>query len=146
MTYDLGNELQAEAFQCRCRMLLYNKRVVSLTEKRLQRTVRQNSYLHSALGYYALQTGYTLEEAKQWHFKEECNPQLFMTEKADKITGTVRRTLRSTSELTTEEMAQAIERFRNWAAVNAGVYIPSPEEHRMVMQMELEVARGSHWL
>lgn len=146
MIYDLSDNFQAEQFKCRCSWLFNNKRVVSLTEKKQQRTTRQNAYLHSILGVYALELGYTLEEAKQWHFKEACNPDLFVAEKVDRVTGTVRKVLRSTRELTTEQMQVAIERFRNWAASNAGIYLPSAEDARAIMQMEREVAAASKWL
>lgn len=64
----------------------------------------------------------------------------------DRITGEMRKTFRSSSDLDTAEMTTAIERFRNWAADVAGVYIPSPEEHRLVEQMEIEVQRAKLYL
>lgn len=93
-----------------------------------------------------MQFGYKVEEVKAWYFKDTCNPELFVRYRTDSITGEQRRTLRSSAELTTEEMTLAIERFRNWASDVAGVYIPSPEEHKMVTLMELEVQRGKAYL
>ncbi len=146
MLYDLSNELQAENFKKRCNMLFRKKWIVELSEKKLQRTLRQNAYLHAALGYFGLQFGYSTNEVKDWYFKETCNPELFVRKVQDRFTGKERASLRSSSDLTTEEMTMAIERFRNWAADVAGVYIPSPEEHRMVEQMEMEVARAKLYL
>lgn len=146
MLYDLSNDLQAENFKSRCNMLFKKKSIVDLTEKKPQRTLRQNSYLHAALGYFGLQFGYKIDEVKQWYFKEQCNPELFVRTINDVITGKERKILRSSSELNTEEMTIAIERFRNWASDEAGIYIPSPEEHRMVEQMEIEVQRGRLYL
>lgn len=146
MLYDLSNELQAENFKRRCNVLFKKKCIVDLTEKKPQRTIRQNSYLHAALGYFGLQFGYTIEEVKEWYFKEVCNPELFVRTKTDIFTGEDRKYLRSSSDLDTEEMTMAIERFRNWASDKAGVYIPSPEEHRMVELMEIEVQRGKLYL
>lgn len=40
----------------------------------------------------------------------------------------------------------AIERFRNWAAGEAGIYIPSPDEHRLVLQMEAEAERAGKFV
>lgn len=146
MLFDLQNELQAENFKKRCNALFKKKSVVELTEKRPQRTLRQNSYLHAALGYFGMQFGYKLDEVKTWYFKETCNPELFVRYKTDSITGEQRKVHRSSAELTTDEMTLAIERFRNWAADAAGVYIPSPEEHRLVEQMEIEVMRGRAYI
>lgn len=146
MLYDLDNPLQAENFKRRCNQLYKKRCIVDLTEKKPRRSESQNAYLHAALGYFGLQLGYRLGQVKEWYFKETCNPDLFIREEADKVTGEMRRVLRSSAELTTEEMTTAIERFRNWAAEMAGVYIPSPEEHHMVMQMEAEVQRGKLYL
>lgn len=144
--YDLSNGLHREQFKTRCGHLLSKGCVVDLTEKKPMRTLRQNSYLHAALGYFGMQSGYTVEEVKSWHFKETCNPELFVRYKADGITGERRKVLRSSTELTTDEMTLAIERFRNWAADVAGIYIPSPDEHRLVMLMEIEADRGKIYL
>lgn len=146
MLYDLSNELQAENFKKRCNMLYNKKCIVDLSEKKPQRTLAQNRYLHAALGFFGVQFGYRVDEVKDWYFKAACNPELFVRYKVDCITGVQRKVLRSSAELTTEEMTTAIERFRNWAADVAGVYIPSPDEHRLVEQMEIEAQRAKMYL
>lgn len=146
MLYDLSNELQAENFKKRCNLLFKKRGVVELTEKKPQRTLRQNAYLHAALGYFGLQFGYKIDEVKDWYFKETCNPDLFVRRVTDCITGEERKVLRSSADLDTEQMTLAIERFRNWAADVGGVYIPSPEEHRLVEQMEMETQRAKLYL
>lgn len=146
MLYDLSNELQAENFKKRCNLLFRKRCVVELTEKKPQRTLRQNAYLHAALGYFGLQFGYKMEEVKDWYFKETCNGDLFVRRVTDAITGEDRKVLRSSADLDTEQMTLAIERFRNWAAEVAGVYIPSPDEHRLVEQMEMEAQRARLYL
>ena len=146
MLYDLSNELHAENFKKRCNALFKKRCIVDLTEKKPQRTIRQNSYLHAALGYFGLQVGYRREEVKEWYFKELCNPELFIRKIHDSVTGKERTVLRSSAELDTEQMTLAIERFRNWASEVAGVYIPSPEEHRLVELMELETQRAKLYL
>lgn len=146
MLYDLQNDLQAENFKKRVNALFKKRCIVELTEKKPQRTLKQNAYLHAALGYFGMQFGYTIEEVKTWYFKDTCNSELFVRYKTDSITGMQRKALRSSAELTSDEMTVAIERFRNWAADVAGVYIPSPEEHRLVEQMEIEVMRGRMYL
>lgn len=148
MLYDLSNPLQAENFKKRCNALYKKKGIVELTEKHPQRTISQNSYLHAALGYFALEyeppkeaERLTAEEVKRWYFKETCNPDLFVRRKPDPITGESREELRSSKDLDTAEMTTAIDRFRAWAETQ-GVYIPSPEEHRLVTEMEIEVQRN----
>ena len=146
MLFDLSNDLHSENFKKRCNMLYNKKCVVELTEKKPQRTIRQNSYLHAALGYFGLQFGYKIEEVKEWYFKETCNAELFVRSVTDRITGKERKVLRSSSDLSTDEMTLAINRFRNWALDVAGVYIPSPDEHRLVQQMEIETQYSKPYL
>ena len=146
MLFDLSNDLHSENFKKRCNMLYNKKCVVELTEKKPQRTIRQNSYLHAALGYFGLQFGYKIEEVKEWYFKETCNAELFVRSVTDRITGKERKVLWSSSDLSTDEMTLAINRFRNWASDVAGVYIPSPDEHRLVQQMEIETQYSKPYL
>lgn len=148
MLYDLTNPLQAENFKKRCNALFKKQCIVELTEKKPQRTLSQNSYLHAALGYFALEMGERLEDVKKWYFKLEANSDIFTRETVDKITGRKRVFLRSSSDLSVDEMTTAIERFRNWAVTvpDPPVYIPSPEEHRLVTQMEIEVMKGKNYL
>lgn len=146
MLYDLSNPLHAENFKRRCNALYSNKSVVELTEKKPQRTLSQNAYLHAILGYFGMHFGYTVNEVKVWYFKELCNPELFVESITDKLTGQQRGRLRSSADLNTKEMTMAIERFRNWAADTAGIYIPSPDEHKLVLQMQIEVERAKLFL
>ena len=143
--YDLSNPLHAQNFRLRSDALLRKQCVVELTEKKPQRTTQQNRYLHAALGYFGALTGNTLDYVKRYYFKAHCNPDLFIIEKNDPLLGIV-RTLRSSADLTTEEMTLAIERFRNWAAQEAEIYIPSPDEHRLVQMMEVEAGRARLYL
>lgn len=143
--FDLSNPLHAENFRLRCDTLLKKQCVVELTEKKPQRTTQQNRYLHAALGYFGALTGNTLDYVKRYYFKAHCNPELFVVERQDALLGRV-RTLRSSAELTTDEMILAIDRFRNWAAQEAEIYIPSPDEHRLVQMMEIEVDRAKQYI
>lgn len=148
MLYDLSNPLQAKNFKERCNALYKKKCVVELKERKKQRTLSQNAYLHAILGFFALETGYSENEVKKWFFKSEVNPDIFIRYKQDGITGKKRAYLRSSKELTTEEMSIAIDRFRNWAVTvpDPPIYIPSPEEHNLVMCMCNEVEMNSRYL
>lgn len=143
--FDLSNPLHAQNFRRRSDALLTKRCVVELTEKKPQRTTQQNRYLHAALGYFGALTGNPLEYVKRYYFKAHCNPELFIIVKHDPLLGKV-KTLRSSADLTTEEMTVAIERFRDWAAQEAEIYIPSPEEHHLVQLMEVEASRAKQYL
>lgn len=146
MKYDLSNELHRAQFKTRAAKLLKEgKAVVELKECRPPRTTRQNSYLHAALGYFASQTGYSLDYVKQEYYKRLCNRDIFEREVDDRFLGRI-RVLRSSASLSTEEMSLSLDRFRNWASETAGVYIPSPDDARLVQLMELETERNKEYL
>lgn len=146
MIFDLSNELQSHNFKTRCNQFFKKGCIVELKEKKPPRTLSQNAYLHAILGYFGLQFGYKIDEVKMWYFKELCNADLFTEIVHDQILGYDRKRFKSTSVLTTSEMTLAIERFRNWSADVAGIYIPSPEEHRLILQLEIEVEQNKLYL
>lgn len=100
--------------------------------------------MHCILAYFGLEVGEDMEYVKKNYFKILCNKEIFIREVEDKYLGKI-KVLRSSADLDTEEMTRAVERFRNWAA-SEGVYIPSPDEHRLVQLMEIEVSRNKVYL
>lgn len=144
MLYDLSNPLQRESFRVKAEALLKKDGIVELTEKKPQRSANQNRYLHSILAYFGLEVGETAEYVKRYYFKLLCNKDLFVENKEDKFHGKI-QVLRSSADLDPGEMTTAIERFRNWAS-GEGIYIPSPEEHLLVQQMEIEISRNKMYL
>lgn len=145
MTYDLRNPLDVENAKTRLALLIKRGSIVELTEKKPKRSMSQNAYLHVALSYFASQTGNTLEWVKQQYYKRICNPDLFIGEKKDKILGTIKY-IKSSAELDKDEMTVSIERFRNWASIEAGIYIPEPEDEARVAAMQVEVERYKTYL
>lgn len=145
MLYDTADPLQREQFAARAMKLARSGKVVELSERRPQRSSQQNRYLHTLLGYFGAETGNTLEYVKERYFKYLCNKPLFLAVRDDQYLGRV-NVLRSTADLTTEEMTTAIERFRNWSAQEAGIYLPTPDEERMLLLMEVEVERNKGFI
>ena len=144
MKYDLSNELQRGQFNVRAASLLKKNSVVELKECKV-RSLRQNSFLHVALGYFAAQTGNTLEYVKQYYYKRLVNPDIFRRERDDKYLGHI-EVWRSSASLTQEEMSLSIDRFRNWSASEAGIYIPSPDDARLVQLMEIEIEKYKEYI
>ena len=123
-----------------------------------KRTYNQNSYLHVLIRLMALNTGVKEGYAKEIYFKKLANPHLFITKAIDPVTDEEIESLRSSSELTVEEMSLAINNFRHWAEEN-GYYLPDAtfdEEERAAFksaadelafkQAELETARASMYI
>ena len=145
MIYNLSFPLDKANFLLRTKKLADSGVIVDLTEKKPRRSLPQNKYLHVILAYFGTQTGNTLEWVKQQYYKKLVNPDLFIREKEDKYLGKI-KVLRSSADLDTSEMSLSVERFRNWAAQEAGIYIPSADEAILIQQMEIEIERNKEFL
>ena len=143
MLYNLSNPLDRERFAARANALLQKGSVVDLTEKTL-RTHNQNSYLHLIIGAVAMDVGVTLEYAKREYFKRLVNRDLFVRKEHGRFSGEI-EVIRSSADLTIEEMRVAIDRFRMWASQN-GFYIPSPEDRDRLRDIEIEMGRLKMYL
>ena len=145
MIYDTSNPLDKANFLLRAKKLAESGKIVELTEKKPRRSLPQNKYLHVLLAYFGTQTGNTLEWVKQQYYKKLVNPDLFIREKEDKYLGRI-KVLRSSADLDTSEFSLSVERFRNWASQEAGIYLPSADEYIIIQQMEIEIERNKEYL
>ena len=146
MKYDLSNQSDRERLMEHVRQAVEKREgIVEFTTKKRQRSLPQNRYLHVILSYFASQYGESMAYVKEKFFKEVCNRELFYELVNDRILGYTER-VRNTADLTTEEMSLAIERFRDFCAMNAGIYIPSSDEHRLLELAEMEVERHKEYV
>lgn len=145
MIYDLHSELQRTSFEVKVSYHLERGDVVELKRVGQRRTTSQNSYLHLLLGYFAIQVGEDLESVKRDYYKRAANGDLYLRTCDSKLSGH-KEYLRSSSALTVEEMTLSIERFRNWSAQVAGIYLPSSSDRDGLFELEQEVNRNKQWL
>ena len=145
MRYDGSNALHAAQARAKLEKLIRDSKVFDLTEKKPHRTLLQNAYLHVLISYFACQTGNTAEWVKREYYKKLVNPSLFIREREDPFMGKVKY-LRSSADLTTEDMSLSIDRFRSWASESAGIYLPSPDEGRLISLMEMEIERNKEFI
>ena len=143
MLYDLSNELSRKQFSARVKHLWKKGGIVELTDKS-RRTLNQNSYLHAVLGVLALQTGNSLEVVKLEIFKKRVNPDLFVSTKRDPMLGEI-EVVRSSRDLTKEEMSIAIDRYQKFCAEN-GIFLPEPGDEELIRQIEFEMGRAAKYL
>lgn len=144
--YDLNTNIDRERFKRRVNALFELRAVVELLEHKPKRTSAQNRYLHAILGEFAMQTGNTLAYVKTEYFKRLCNPEIFVIRAFDKLAKREVEQLRSSRDVDTGEMTTAIERFRNWAAAEAGIDLPSPDDGDWISYIEREMQHQKVWL
>lgn len=143
MLYNLKDQLSRKRFSARVKALWESGSIVELTDKS-RRTGQQNRFLHVAIGLLAIETGNSLDTIKREVFKKRVNPDLFIIQKDDPILGRIEG-LRSSRDLSKEEMSKAIDRYLKFCADN-GVYIPSPEEEDILREAEYEIAKFERFL
>ena len=131
MKLNLSNTYDKERAKTRLKVLIDKGAKIELTEIKGKRTIRQNSYLHVCISLFAIEFGYTLDEAKTL-LKRQCefmkyskNGQLF---------------LKRTRDMDTKELTEFIEWIRNYSS-QQGLYLPTSEEyllHRFEIDKEIE--------
>ena len=144
MLYDLRNPLDRERFKRRCNALYQKQGIVDLSEK-TKRSSQSNRYLHLILSYLAIETGNTLDYVKEVFYKRTANKELFLREKEDEILGKVEY-LRSSADLSKEEMTLSIDRFRDWSSQTAGIYLPAANEQEFLASIEYELSKYKQWV
>ena len=108
-------------------------------------TLKQNNYLHLILSHLAMETGNSLDYAKEIFYKRSANREIFVREKDDELIGRTEY-LRSSADLTTEEFSVSIDRLRDWSSQTAGIYLPSPSEEEFLASIEYEMSRQQRWI
>lgn len=145
MIYNLKNPSDVSQFREYGEHLIEKGCVVELKEKKRQRSLSQNSYLHLLLGYFASEFGLSLEEVKFDVFKKTVNKEIFGRERVNKRGKSITY-MRSTRDLDTGEMTTAIERFRNYSVAVAGLYLPAPNEEAALIEAQRQVALYEDYL
>lgn len=145
MLYNTSNPLDKENFLARAQLLAERGDIVELRTKR-QRSLKQSAYLHCLFAYFGSQYGEDAEYIKTEYFKKLVNPEFFILSKGrDPFTGREKYRLKSTSDLTTEEMSTCIDRFRYWSSKQAGIYLPTADEGAKLAMCEVEIAKAQRY-
>jgi hypothetical protein len=144
MLYDLRNPLDRERFKRRCNALFEKRGIVDLSEK-TQRSSQQSKYLHLILSLLAIETGNSIDYVKEIFYKRTANKELYVREKEDGILGKVEY-LRSSADLSKEEMTLSIDRLRDWSSQVAGIYLPAANEQEFLASIEYEMSRYRQWI
>ena len=119
MILGLSNTIDLNKFTAYQAKLIAKAAKVELKELRPPRTLNQNNYLHVVLSIWALEYGYTLEEAK--HLLKAMFGLKYTHESGHEFA-------KSTAQYTTAELSTFIDKIRNTAAKD-GCYIPDAEEY-----------------
>ena len=131
MFLDLSKPIENKRFRDYANFLISKEYKVSIQKIIPKITVKQNKYLHVCISIFAIEFGYTLEEAKTL-LKRSCD---FMRYEKNG-----NKFLKKTSLLDSGEITKFIEWIRNHAGMN-GLYIMTSEEYisnRFEIDREIE--------
>lgn len=144
MIYNLSDDFDRLKFKERSEYLLGRGSLVELTDKS-KRNYQQNNLLHLYLGYIAIEYGETLEWVKMNFFKKFCNPDIFIVKKTDPVIGETYE-IRSSADVTKEEMSLAITRFRNFTSKELGIELPEIFTEEQRRYIETTLSKNSQYL
>lgn len=114
--------------------LLRKSAKVDQIEKFPGRTVKQNAYFHVLVTYIAVETGESIERTKRMLKRQRLDVFGFVE---DGFTH-----LRSSADLSTKEMSDMCEWIRDWASIELGSYLPTPDEYKQNwFEIERELER-----
>ena len=145
MLFNLKNVFELEKFREKVTELENKGAMVELKEKR-GRSLNQNAYLHLLLSAFALQYGYALDEVKTHFYKLVVNKDIFLREGVDKFTGECYKYLRSSADLTKDEMSKSISDFKSWAKEEAGFDFPDSDEYIALLHIQHDIERQQNYI
>ena len=142
MIYNPKNEIDCKKAIEKLKYFISKGQKFELKAKYPKRSIAQNNYLHLILTAFSIETGYTVEEVKQDIFKKIVNPDIFYVgEASGPIQEVVIERWKSSASLNTQEMTLAIDRFRNFASIELGIYLPEPNDLALLEQLEEEISK-----
>lgn len=121
MLLDLSNNTDVKKAETYFSKLVETKERIELKKIIKGRSLNLNSYLHVCITLFAIEYGYTLDEAKTL-LKRQCS---FMTYEKEGF-----KFLKKTSKLDNAECSKFVEWIRNYAS-QQGLYIPDAEEYKL---------------
>lgn len=137
MIFDLSKEKEVSNCLTVIQGLIENGKRVDITQIKPKRSISINSYLHVCISLFAIEYGYTLEEAKTL-LKRKCS---FMIYEKNGI-----KFLKKTSKLDNLECSKFVEFIRNYASMQ-GLYIPTSEEYRTnSFEIDKEISKHKEYL
>lgn len=146
MIYDLSKDIDKQKAITRFKFLLEKGKKIDLKEKKGKKSLSSNNYAHLIMSWFALEIGETLDYVKREVFKKIVNSDLFTYERLNRVTGELRDDLRSFADLDQGETNVSIDRFRNYASKEFGIYLPDSSDLVAIDQMQNDVEQNKKWL
>jgi len=146
MLYNPEKPLDVKRAAERLKYFVEHNKVFELSAKKVPKTYPQIKYAHLIMSWFALEYGEQLKYIKLEYFKKLVNPQIFEYNFINRKTGEIRIEYRSTANLTKDELRIAIDRFRDYASKEAGIYLPEPKDLALLREIEIQIKNNEQLL
>lgn len=143
MKFNLKSKVEAGNAFRHLADLAEKEQLVEVKKISPKRSLNQNSYLHLLLGAFGQHFGYTLEEAKTIYKTLPGNEDIYVYKK--EVRGKEHTFLRSSANLSKEEMAKSIDTLHEWSK-KGGYPLPPATDQEWLRQIENEVERAGYYL
>ena len=130
------NDAQRQQFREKVERMLKAGAIVRLTDEK-PRTLEQNSYYQLLVAYFSSRTGNSPRWVRDTLVKRKICPDIFITEGGR---------LRSTADLTSDEMRTVTSRFQFIAATEYGVELPDSDDYRLVISAARQVHQARDYI
>ncbi len=137
MKYSTVNPQEAQRAKEYLELLIGRKKTVEIVAVSPKRSLNQNSYLHLLLGAYSAHFGFQLHETK--YLYKRLNQDIYAYVK----NGTT--FLRSSADLSKEEMTRSIERFRQHSA-EQDYPLPTATDKGWLQEIENAIEQAKYYL
>lgn len=146
MIFNPNSEIDCHRAIEKVKYFIKEKIEFELTRKKVPKTYSQLKYAHLIMGWFALEYGETVEYIKLEYFKKLVNKDIFEFDFVNHKTGEVRVGYKSLANVSKTELTLAINRFRDYASKEAGIYLPEPNDLVILRQIEIEINNNKQYL
>lgn len=137
MKYSTVNQSEAQRARDYLDLLIERKKLVEIKAVSKRRTLNQNSYLHVLIGAFSQHFGYTAAEGKIIY--KELNKDIYA------YTKNGRTFYRSSADISTEDMARSIDRFREASAAQ-DYPLPAATDEAWIRELDNLIEQSKHYL
>lgn len=138
MRYNLKNDTEYDEAKGFVMASYAREQTIEIKVVRPQRSLKANAYYHLLLGICGSEWGYSLQEMKIIH-KRDISPGVFIYFKNDKPF------TKSSADLTTKELSDAIEQLKKYAAEQSLV-LPEPTDDDAMRHWQRQIERSGAYL
>lgn len=146
MTYNPKNPTDVKRSIEKIKHLIAKGKPFEIKSISTRKSINQNSYFHLIVGWFAWEYGEDFDYVKQEMIKKIVCPEIFKTERVNERTGEVREAWKSFSTIDKDQTTYVIDKFRDYASKQAGIYLPEPNDLAALQEIEVQLKNNERYL